>query len=76
MVGWHHWLHRHAFEQNLSDSEGQGRLECCSPWNRKEGRHKLVTEQQKKPSPPFPLPQSPKPLIFSVSTSLLILYIS
>ena len=24
------------FEQTLGDSEGQGRLVCCSPWGRKE----------------------------------------
>ena len=31
MVGWHHWLNRHEFEQILGDSEGQGSLACCSP---------------------------------------------
>ena len=36
MVGWHHWLSGHAFEQTLGDSEGQGSLACCSPWARKE----------------------------------------
>ena len=30
MVGWHHRLDRHEFEQALGDSEGQGTLECCS----------------------------------------------
>ena len=24
MVGWHHWLNGHEFEQTLGDSEGQG----------------------------------------------------
>ena len=32
MVGWHHRLDGHAFEQTLGDSEGQGALLCCSPW--------------------------------------------
>ena len=32
MVGWHHWLNGHEFEQTPGDSEGQGSLECCSPW--------------------------------------------
>ena len=32
MVGWHHWLKGHEFEQALGDSEGQGRLACFSPW--------------------------------------------
>ena len=36
MVGWHHWLSGHEFEQTLGDSEGQGSLACCSPWGCKE----------------------------------------
>jgi len=36
MVGWHHQLNGHEFEQTLGDSEGQGSLTCCSPWGRKE----------------------------------------
>ena len=36
MIGWHHWLNGHEFEQTLGDSEGQGSLVCCSPWGRKE----------------------------------------
>ena len=32
MVGWHHQLDGHEFEQALGDSEGQGRLACFSPW--------------------------------------------
>ena len=36
MVGWHHRLSGHEFEQTLGDSEGQGSLLCCSPWGRKE----------------------------------------
>ena len=35
MVGWHHWLNGHKFEQALGDGEGQGSLPCCSPWGRK-----------------------------------------
>ena len=31
MVRQHHQLHEHEFEQTLGDSEGQGRLACCSP---------------------------------------------
>ena len=34
MVGWHHWLGGYEFEQG--DGEGQGSLECCSPWGFKE----------------------------------------
>ena len=36
MVGWHHRLNGREFEQPLGDSEGQGRLACCSPWGCKE----------------------------------------
>ena len=36
MVGWHHWLSGHEFEQTLGDSEGQGILAYCSPWGHKE----------------------------------------
>ena len=36
MVGWHHWLNGHDFEQTPRDREGQGSLVCCSPWGRKE----------------------------------------
>ena len=32
IVGWHHKLNGHEFEQTLGDSEGQGRLAYCSPW--------------------------------------------
>ena len=36
MVGWHHWLNGHEFEQAPGDHEGQGSLACCSPWGHKE----------------------------------------
>ena len=36
MVGWHHWLNGHEFEQALGDSDGQGSLASCSPWGIKE----------------------------------------
>ena len=36
MVGWHHWLHGHEFEQVQGVGDGQGCLACCSPWGRKE----------------------------------------
>ena len=31
MVGWHHWLNGHEFEQTFGDGEGQGSLMNCSP---------------------------------------------
>ena len=36
MVGWHHRLDGHEFEQTPGDGEGQGSLACCSPWSSKE----------------------------------------
>ena len=36
MVGWHHWLKGHEFEQALAVCEGQGSLACWSPWGCKE----------------------------------------
>ena len=36
MVGWHHRLNGHEFEQAPGDEEGQGSLACYSPWGRKE----------------------------------------
>ena len=36
IVGWHHQLDGHELEQALGDGDGQGSLECCSPWGRKE----------------------------------------
>ena len=31
MVGWHHWLNGHEFEQAPGVGDGQGSLVCCSP---------------------------------------------
>ena len=36
MVGWHHQFNRCEFEQVPGDGEGQGSLECCSPWGHKD----------------------------------------
>ena len=36
MVGWHHQLNRHEFEQAPRDGEGLGSLMSCSPWGCKE----------------------------------------
>ena len=43
MVGWHHRLDGHEFEQTLGDGERQGNLMCCNPWSHKE---QGVTERQ------------------------------
>ena len=42
MVGWHHPLDGHEFEQTLGVDDGSGGLECCSPWGCKE----LYTTEQ------------------------------
>ena len=42
MVGWHHWLDGHEFEQTPGDAEGQRSLACCRSWGRKES---YTTEQ-------------------------------
>ena len=36
MVGWHHQLNGHEFEQALGIGDGQGSWVCCSPWGCKE----------------------------------------
>ena len=36
MVGWHHQVDGHEFEQDLGVGDGQGGLACCSPWGCKE----------------------------------------
>ena len=43
MVGWHHRLNGHEFEQAPGVGDGQGSLACCSPWGHKI-RHNSVTE--------------------------------
>ena len=42
MVGWHHQIDGHVFEQDLGVGDGQGSLVCCSPWGHKESD---MTEQ-------------------------------
>ena len=36
MVGWHHQLNAHEFEQAPGVGDGKGSLACCSPWGHKE----------------------------------------
>ena len=36
MVGWHHRLDGHEFEQVLGVNDGQGSLVWCSRWDGKE----------------------------------------
>ena len=36
MVGWHHQLDAHEFDQALGVGDGQGGLVCFGPWGHKE----------------------------------------
>ena len=36
MIGYHHWLSGHVFDQTSGNNEVQGSLACCSPWVHKE----------------------------------------
>ena len=52
LVGWHHWLNGHEFEQTPGDGERQGSLACWNPWGHKEldmtgwlNYNRIVTEQ-------------------------------
>ena len=36
MVGWHHRLNGHEFEQDRGVGDGQKNLACCNPWGHKE----------------------------------------
>ena len=60
MVGWHHWLDGHEFEQALGIGDGQGSLACYSTWGCKEldmtERMNWTEEQSiKASSRPFPV---------------------
>ena len=44
IVGWHHLLDEHEFEETLGDGEGQGSLASCSPWSCRVG-HDFATQQ-------------------------------
>jgi len=46
MVGWHNQLNGHEFEQTLGDSEGQGSVVCCSPWDHRVRRDSETEQQQ------------------------------
>ena len=42
MVGWHHLLKKHEYEQAPGVGDAQGSLVCCSPW---DGRESDTTER-------------------------------
>ena len=51
MVGWHHRLNAHEFEQTPGDSGGQSSLAHCSPWGHRVGLNSVREQQQVKSSP-------------------------
>ena len=63
MVGWHHQLDRHEFEQTLGDGEGQGSLVCCSPRAHKEldVTEQLNTDRHPRPQAAIACGQLSKP---------------
>ena len=42
MIGWHHRLDGHEFEQAPGVGDGQGSLTCCSPWGSQS--HKWLSD--------------------------------
>ena len=50
MVGWHHQLNGHEFEQTPGESEEQGSLACCSPWAPKQSDTTEHLNNNNKPS--------------------------
>ena len=46
MIGWHHRLNGHEFEQTLGDGEGQGSFGVLQSMGSQRVGHDLATEQQ------------------------------
>ena len=67
MVGWHHWLNGHEFEQAPGESEGQGSLACCGPWGHKE----LDTGEQPNNNEGFKAEESICPVLWGATGSML-----
>ena len=44
IVGWHHLLDGHEFEQAPGVGDGQGSQACCSPWGHKESDTELMVD--------------------------------
>ena len=69
MIGWHHRLNGHEFEQTPGESEGQESLACCSPWGHKESDK---TEQLNN-NKDLAVPDVRRPLGFSIPLDFLIM---
>ena len=72
MVGWHHQLSGHEFEQALGDGEEQESLVCCSPW----GHEESDTTERLKNSEVKRIPARGHSLLFSFGASSLLLQVS
>ena len=84
MVGWHHQLDGHEFEQALGVGDGQGSLAFCSPWCHKESyatewlnwpeasgeKRWHISLSNWDPVPPF----CPSPFAISISLTFAISY--
>ena len=44
MVGWHHRLNGHGFQQALGNGDGQRNLACCNPWGRTRLSNRTTTK--------------------------------
>ena len=64
MAGWHHQLNGHEFVQTAGDSEGQGSLECCSPWGHSQTQlsHQTTLVMIQQPSRKIPSTTKVRPL--------------
>ena len=71
MVGWHHRLNGHEFEQAPGVGDGQGSLACCSPWGRKESdtTERLNCRLRERQSVPLPSLTYSLPLVLHPSVS-------
>ena len=59
IVGRHHWLSEHEFEQTPGDSEGQRSLACKSPWGCKESDDFVTKQRQQRLHPAWLHPSFP-----------------
>ena len=71
MVGWHHQLNEHEFEQALGDGERQRSLACCSPWGHKESDVTERLNNNNKKSSPYPKLYKLYPILYSRSFLIL-----
>ena len=70
MVGWHHLLSGHEFEQTPGDGEGQESLVCFSPWGHKESNTTWGLNSNNNPQLPLESPLATTNL-FSARAELL-----